>query len=137
MKHSFDDLLEFLEKLPAINLPAGKKSIGHGQNENGLWWVKFSIDTNHKLSWRHIQELGNVLNYLSVTERLPTIFMPVSPPSYLNGGVECISWVIESKIPDFTPSDCVKWLLGRMPNPVDNLESWNIEFKENDEDEDV
>ena len=134
MKHSFDDLLEFLEKLPAISLPAGRKSIGYGQNEDGLWWVKFSIDTNHELSWRHIQELGNVLNYLSVTERLPTIFIPVSPPPYLNGGVDFLSWIIESKIPDFTPSDCAEWLVGRMPNPVEDDESWKLDLNDDDED---
>ncbi len=43
--------------------------------------VKFSIDIDHPLAWHAIQELGNVLNYLSVTERLPNVFMPVSPPS--------------------------------------------------------
>ena len=86
--HDFEKLLAFIEKLPAINLPAGLKSIGRGLFENGNWWVKFSLDTTHRLVWRHVQELGYVLNYVSVEQRLPTIFMPVSPPPYLNGGVE-------------------------------------------------
>jgi hypothetical protein len=32
-----------------------------------------------------VQELGHVLNYVSVTEPLPTVFKPVSPPPYMNG----------------------------------------------------
>lgn len=54
-----------MEKLPAIDLPAGRKSIGHGSFENGNWWIKFSLDTTHPLAWRHVQELGFVLNYVS------------------------------------------------------------------------
>jgi hypothetical protein len=76
----FEKLLGFLEKLPAIDLPAGRKSIGFGLFENGNWWVKFSLDTRHSLAWRHVQELGYVLNYLGVEERLPTLFMPVPLP---------------------------------------------------------
>jgi hypothetical protein len=90
----FDSLLDFLEELPALWLPAGRGSIGHGADENGRWWIKFAIDTKHPLAWRLVQELAHVLNYLSVDERLPTVFMPVSPPPYLNGGVEYLSWVI-------------------------------------------
>jgi hypothetical protein len=78
----FEKLLAFIEKLPAIDLPAGRKSIGHGSFENGNWWIKFTLDTTHPLAWRHVQELGHVLNYVSVEERLPTIFMPVSSPPY-------------------------------------------------------
>jgi len=72
-----------------------------------------------------VQELGHVLNYLSVNERLPTVFMPVSPPSYLNGGPkEFLSWVIECKDRDFKPETCAQWLEGRMPRPVDDEEQW-------------
>ena len=53
-------LLEFLERLPAIDLPAGRKSIGSGNFENGSWWVKFGLNTEHPLAWRHVQELGYV-----------------------------------------------------------------------------
>jgi len=123
----FEKLLSFLEKLPAMDLPGGRKSIGHGSFENGNWWVKFSLDTNHELAWRHVQELGFVLNYVSVEQRLPTIFMPVSPPPYMNGGVEFLSWVIESKDPSFTPDQCLEWLEGRLPRPVDDLEQWKID----------
>ena len=75
-----------------------------------------------------IRELGHVLNYLSLDERLPTVFMPVSPPPYLNGGPrEFLSWVIESKAKDFAPATCAEWLEGRLPQPVDDLKQWQME----------
>src|SRR5438045_3502989 len=123
--HDFEGLLAFLEKLPAIDLPAGRESIGHGLFENGNWWVKFTLNTAHPFAWRHVQELGHVLNYLSVTERLPTVFMPVSPPPYLNGGVEFLSWVIESTDPSFTLAKCAEWLAGRLPRPMDDVKQWD------------
>ncbi len=124
MPHDFDALLTFLERLPAIDLPAGRKSIGTGDFDNGNWWVKFSLDIGHELAWRHIQELGHVLNYLSLEDRLPSVFMPVSPPPYMNGGAEFLSWVIESTDPEFTPAKCVEWLEGRLPRPVDDVGEW-------------
>jgi len=66
MTHDFEKLLAVIEKLPAIFLPAGRKSIGFGSSVDGNWWVKFSLDTKHPLAWRHVQEIGHVLNYLSV-----------------------------------------------------------------------
>jgi len=67
-----------------------------------------------------------VVNYLSSNERLPTNFYPVSPAPYLNGGPsEFLSWVIESKDKDFKPVTLMKWLEGRLPQPVDDLEQWN------------
>jgi hypothetical protein len=123
----FEKLLSYIERLPAIQLPAGRKSIGHGVLENGNWYVKFSIDSTHVLAWRHVQELGYVLNYVSQNERLPTVFMPVSPPPYMNGGVEFLSWVIESTDESFTPDSCADWLEGRLPRPVDDLEKWNLD----------
>jgi len=128
--HDFETLLSFIEKLPAVDLPAGRRSIGHGMFENGNWWVKFSLNTTHPLAWRHVQELGFVLNYVSVQERLPTIFKPVSPPPYLNGGEEFLSWVIESTDPSFTPAMCAEWLQGRLPRPIDDLVQWKIEEEE-------
>ena len=127
MSEEFEKLLSFLEKLPAIELPAGRKSIGCGDLENGNWWVKFAISTRHPLAWRHVQELGHVLNYMSIDERLPTVFMPVSPPPYMNGGEEFLSWVLESKEADFTPDLCAEWLEGRLPHPVDDLAQWSLD----------
>jgi hypothetical protein len=126
-KHEFERLLAFMERLPAIYLPAGQKSIGRGSFEDGNWWVKFSLQVSHPLAWRHVQELGHVFNYLSVTERMPTVFKPVSPPPYLNGGVEFLSWVIESTESWFTPGDCADGLEVRLPRPVDDLEKWSLE----------
>jgi hypothetical protein len=123
----FTPLLEFLERLPAIDLPAGRKSIGNGTFENGNWWVKFGIKHDHPLAWRHIQELGFVLNYVSLEQRLPTVFMPVSPPPYMNGGVEFLSWVIESKDPEFSPALCAEWLASRLPQPVEDPQCWEAE----------
>ena len=125
--HDFEPLLGFMERLPAIHLPAGRKSIGHGSFENGNWWLKFRLDPAHPLAWRHVQELGHVLNYVSIESRLPTVFMPVSPPPYMNGGVEFLSWVIESTEPTFTPERCAEWLEGRLPRPVDVLEKWKTD----------
>jgi hypothetical protein len=126
----FEKLLAFMERLPAIRLPAGRRSIGRGVFDNGNWWLKFSLDTDHPLAWRHVQELGFVLNYVSVEERLPAVFMPVSPPPYLNGGVEFLSWVIESTQPSFTPDQCAQWLASRLPDPVDDPAQWDMDGDE-------
>ncbi len=133
--HNFDKLLAFIERLPAVDLPGGQESIGRGTNENGTWWVKFSLNTDHPLAWRHVQELGHVLNLVSLEERLPTVFKPVSPPAYLNGGVEFLSWIIESTTASFTPDDCEEWLEGRLPRPVDDAAEWELEDDGDEEEE--
>jgi len=123
----FDELLAFLERLPAIRLPAGRASIGHGRFDDGRWWVKFGLDVEHPLAWRVVQELGHVLKYLSLNERLPTVFKPVSPPPYLNEGpAHHLSWVVESDGEGFSPADCAEWLEGRLPRPVDDLAQWRL-----------
>ncbi|MEM9693988.1 MAG: hypothetical protein AAGA56_15680 [Myxococcota bacterium] len=124
---NFEPLFAFLQKVPAMSLPRGNKSIGHGVGEDGLWWVKFSLDTTHALAWRVVQEFGHVLNYVSIDERLPCVFMPVSPPPYMNGGVEYLSWVIESKAKGFTPARCSEWLEGRLPRPVEDALAWDLD----------
>jgi hypothetical protein len=123
---SFEPLLAFLERLPAIRLPAGRKSIGTGVAEDGRWWVKFRLDADDPLAWRVVQELGHVLNFVSLEEPLPTVFKPVSPPPYANGGVEFLSWVIEATDARFTPENCAKWLSSRLPDPVDDAEAWEL-----------
>src|SRR5690242_7775210 len=62
----FQSLIDYLTKAPAIVGP-----IGSGVNKKNLWWVKFAIDIDHPLAWRVVQELGHVLNYVSINERLP------------------------------------------------------------------
>jgi hypothetical protein len=117
MKDDFDfsTLEQFLRRVPAI-----EGAISTGAND-GLWWAKFTIDIDHRLAWHVVQELGHVLNYVSLDKRLPTVFMPVSPPPYMNGGPrEFLAWVIESTSPEFSPSMCAEWLEGRLPRPVDD-----------------
>jgi hypothetical protein len=115
----FLSLEAFLKRVPAIDF------IGKGKRDDGRWWVKFAIDIKHKLAWNVVQELGFVLNHVSVTERLPTTFMPVSPPPYLNGGPgEYLSWVIECHDPTFKPGTAAEWLEGRLPRPVEDEAQW-------------
>jgi hypothetical protein len=116
-------LIDFLERIPAI-----KKPISSGTNEDGLWWVKFAIDINNEYAWSVIQELGHIVNYVSLDDRLPTIFYPVSPLPYMNGGAKhFLSWVIETKDKDFKPETLKEWLEGRLPQPVDDLQEWKME----------
>lgn len=123
----FEPLLSLIERVPAIQLPAGRKSIGCGVDDRGGWWIKFSIDLANPLAWRVVQEFAHVLNLLSVEEQLPTVFKPVSPPPYLNGGTEFLSWVVEAEDPQFAPALCAQWLEGRFPRPVTDLAAWNLE----------
>jgi len=122
-----EPLVAFLESLPAMSLPAGRRSIGAGIVDDGSWWVKFSLDTSHPLAWRVVQELGHVLNYLSLDERLPAVFKPVSPPPALNGGVEFLSWVIENHDASFTAAQCTEWLRERLPDPVTDPDAWKTD----------
>ena len=120
---AFQPLKDFLRRVPAID-----DSIGCGWFDNGVWWLKFSIDIEHRFAWHVVQELGYVLNYISLNERLPTVFKPLSPPPYLNGGPrQFLSWVIECEDGDFTPKDCAATLEGRLPRPVDDLTEWGHE----------
>ncbi|OUJ75974.1 hypothetical protein [Hymenobacter crusticola] len=120
---AFDALVSFLAQIPAV-----EDSFGKGADEAGLWWVKFRIDVQHPLAWQVVQELGHVVNCLSLDERLPTSFYPVSPPPYMNGGPrEFLSWVIETKHKDFTPDDLKTWLEGRLPRPVNDELGWLVD----------
>jgi hypothetical protein len=108
-------------------VPGIKAPVAFGQNDEGFWWMKFQIDLHHPLAWHVVQELGHVINYLSINELLPTIFYPVSPPPYLNGGPDnFLSWVIEIKDKDFSPKLLAEWLEGRLPRPVDDLAQWEF-----------
>jgi len=80
-RRAFQALTNYLAKIPGVSL------IHAGTYDNGLWWVKLKIDIGHKAAWRVVQELGCVVNCLSISERLPTVFYPVSPAPYLNGGL--------------------------------------------------
>lgn len=116
----FGTLVDYLQRIPAVS-----GAVGAGHFDDGGWWVKFSIDVSHKFAWHVVQELAHVLNYLSLHERLPTVFMPVSPPPYLNGGpAEYLSWVIECHDREFKPGTVMKWLEGRLPRPVESEVEW-------------
>lgn len=128
----FTALIDFLARIPSIEIDeTPSRGIGSGESDAG-WWVKFHIDIDHDLAWNTVQELGHVLNYMSVEERLPTIFKPVSPPVYLNGGPdEYLSWVIEGR--EMPPGTVAKWLEERLPKPVEDEAAW---LGEADDDED-
>ena len=120
---NFESLISYLEKVPSI-----KSSIATGEYEEGLWWIKFQIDIKNKFAWSVVQEFGCVVNYISFDEKLPTIFYPVSPAPYMNGGPkDFLSWIIETKDKEFKPDDMKEWLEGRLPNPLDDLEQWDLE----------
>jgi hypothetical protein len=119
----FYQLIGFLYRVPAI-----QQGISHGQYDDGNWWVKFQIDVKNEFAWQVVQEFGHILNYVSLNERLPVVFYPVSAPPYMNGGPEnFLYWIIESKETSFSPDKVKEWLESRLPDPVDSLEEWNSE----------
>lgn len=120
---AFKKLTDYLNRIPAVT---GKVSFA--SEEDNTWWVKLTIDINHHLAWATVQELGHVLNYLSLNERLPTSFHPVSPPPYMNGGPEdFLSWVIECSDGTMRPGTVSEWLEGRLPRPVEDESKWDEE----------
>lgn len=121
---SFQSLISFLSKIPSI-----RSEILHGFYDDKNWWVKFSLDIENRLALNVVQELGHLFNYLSLEERLPAMFYPVSAPPYMNGGPsEFLYWVIESKDSSFSPDKAREWLEGRLPNPVDSIDEWITEY---------
>ncbi|MDZ4760485.1 MAG: hypothetical protein SGJ21_05380 [Alphaproteobacteria bacterium] len=137
----FEKLLTYLARIPALDIN-DTPSRGFGSGEaSGRWWVKFSIDIDHELAWETVQELGHVLNYLSLEEQQASSFKPVSPPPYLNGGPEeFLSWMIEA--PDaLAPGSLADLLEERLPTPVEDESAWygeseGVDEDEGDEDED-
>jgi len=121
----FHNLLAFLAQVPGIETndsPYGGFGSGAGPE---IWWVKLSISIDHPLAWNVVQEMGHVLNLVSINERLPTVFKPVSPPPYMNGGPRnFLSWVIECPLNGMTPYLVAQWLESRMPRPVDDIAMW-------------
>ncbi len=110
------------------SFPAIDPEMGCGDFSAGFWWVKFRIDIEHPLAWRVVQELGHILNYISTSEPLPSVFKPVSPPVYMNGGPkDYLSWVIENTHEAFTSTVCAEWLAGRLPRPIDDPAQWELE----------
>jgi hypothetical protein len=117
-------LVDILRRIPAIRV------ISQEVTPSAYWWIKFSVDVQHPLAWRVVQALAFIFNEISLSETLPTIFKPTSPPPYLNGGPdECLFWVIESTFNYIDPSgsrllpkrDCriplKKWNHGQIKHP--------------------
>lgn len=121
---SFDRLYEYFCKVPSVQ----KNLIdAYGTDGAQAWWFKFQINVAHPLAWQTVQELGHVLNYISKNERLPTQFLPVSPPPYMNGEAkDFLSWVIQCNHADFPPDVVCDWLEARLPNPVEDESQWKI-----------
>jgi len=72
----FRELIDFLARVPSVQVTdRPKRGIGSAIEPSG-WWVKFSLDISNPLAWNAVQELGHVLNYLSLDEPLPTVLSP-------------------------------------------------------------
>jgi hypothetical protein len=132
----FGKLIDFLARIPAVETnDTPSRGLGSGEAD-GQWWVKFSLDTDHDLAWHAVQELGHVLNYLSLEDRLATSFKPVSPPPYLNGGPEeFLSWIIEAPV-NLLPGTVAETLEARLPKPVEDEAAWFGEADDADDPDD-
>ncbi len=122
---NFDRLYAFFCQVPSVQ----KEFIdSYGSDGQHAWWFKFQINVEHALAWQTVQELGHVLNYISKNERLPTQFLPVSPPPYMNGDAKkFLCWVIQCNHADFSPDVVCDWLEARLPQPVDDESKWQIQ----------
>lgn len=121
IERNLGKLVSFLNLIPSVSV------ISNDVTRDAYWWIKLEIDIEHKLAWRVVQELGFVLNYISLQEPLPTVFKPVSPPPYLNGGPdEFLTWVVESTFNYIDPIWIVETLEGRLPQPVNDEVQWDI-----------
>ena len=123
------NLTDFLVRIPSLRL------LSHSPPTEPQWWVKLKIDIKSPVAWHVVQNLGFVLNYLSLEEPLPIVFRPVSSPPYLNGGPEdYLSWVIEAEIPFLDAGATASCLQERLPDPVHDEAQWlnQDEFDENE-----
>ena len=64
-------LVAYLERMPGVSVLSSEVT------RDAYWWVKLTLDLAHPLAWRVVQELGFVLNDLSLQEKLPTVFKDV------------------------------------------------------------
>ncbi len=123
MSEPFKKLEDLITKVPAVQMPIAK-----GTYENGFWWMKFSIDITHDLAWNIVQYFSHVINYLSISERLSTVFYPVSSlPVVGESPALTLAWIIETTSQDFTPNELAEWLSSRLPSPLDNEKVWTAE----------
>ncbi|MBT8219517.1 MAG: hypothetical protein KJP00_06820 [Bacteroidia bacterium] len=118
----FQSLVDYIQQIPPVE---GEVSV---ENNDGFWKIEFRMDIHHNLAWRALQELANVVNYLSAGERLPSRLYPISPAPYFHEGPgDTLRWIIENTDKEFKPNDLLEWLEGRLPNPVDDLTLWDEE----------
>lgn len=93
-----DDSFARLEQF-VLSIPGVRDSLQKDVDEAGQWWIQFAVDIAHPLSWRVVQEFAFVINHLSLGEKLPAVFFPISSPPYLNGGPEeYLYWIINAKV---------------------------------------
>lgn len=119
LEKGLPELVGYLNRIPSVSVMSSEVT------SDAFWWVKLRIDIANQYSWFVVQELGFVLNYISIQEPMPTVFKPVSPPPYMNGGPnEFLSWVIEPTFNYIDPNWVKETLEGRLPNPVDSTEEW-------------
>lgn len=117
-----ENIKTLLTKIPCVQF------VAISNIDAPFWWLKFGIDINSKIAWIVVQELGHILNYLSVNDKLPTTFYPVSPPPYLNGGPEdFLSWIIEPVIPYADTNNIYAYLNGWLPEQHDKEDSWLLD----------
>ena len=114
----FEGLKRFLGRIPAVKVSA------HHIGRDERWSIHLTVDIDNPLAWHVVQELGSVLNNLSLSAKAPTVFKPMSSPPYLNGGPrDYLYWLIESSNLA-TPRGIRQLLEGRMPRPVDDVSQW-------------
>lgn len=119
LEKNLPTLCNFLNRVPSVDV------ISQQVTSDAYWWIKLNIDTQHPLGWHVVQAFAFVLNEISLQEKLPTVFMPVSPPPYLNGGPdEYLNWVIESSFNYIDPAWILAELEGRLPSPVEDISQW-------------
>ena len=122
LQAGLENIKTLLTKIPCVQF------VVTSEKGAAFWWLKFGIDINSKIAWTVVQELGHILNYLSVDDKLPTNFYPVSPPPYVNGGPEeFLSWIIEPVIPYVDTNNIYDYLNGRLPENYDKEESWLLD----------
>lgn len=121
LEDGLDRLQAFLARIPAIEVISASKA------KVPIWWIKFDIDLRSAIAWHVVQNLAFVLNDICISECLPTVFKPKSPPPYLNGGPrEFLHWVIEATIPLLNAGVITDFLEERLPSPVEDEKAWLI-----------
>ena len=61
MQKGLSSLVDFLNRVPGLDVISSNNTHDHN------WWIKFNVDIRHPLAWSVVQELGFVMNYISLT----------------------------------------------------------------------